>query len=54
MIEILLYSSLSCSDTDAIMLRMKNNENLNNDVRIELIEVMKESTPDCYPWDAND
>ena len=54
MIEFLLYSSLSCSDTDAIMLRMKNNENLNNDVRIELIEVMKESTPDCYPWDAND
>ena len=54
MIEFLLYSSLSCSDADAIMLRMKNNENLNNEVRIELIEVMKESTPDCYPWDAND
>ena len=53
MIEILLYSSLSCSDADAIMLRMRNNENLNNEVRIELIEVMKESTPDCY-WDAND
>ena len=53
MIEFLLYSSLSCSDADAIMLRMKNNENLNNEVRIELIEVMKESTPDCY-WDAND
>lgn len=53
MIELLLYSSLSCSDADAIMLRMKNNENLNNEVRIELIEVMKESSPDCY-WDAND
>jgi hypothetical protein len=53
MIEILLYSTLSCSDADAIMLRMKNNENLNNEVRIELIEVMKESSPDCY-WDAND
>jgi len=53
MIEFLLYSSLSCSDADSIMLRMKNNENLNNEVRIELIEVMKESTPDCY-WDAND
>jgi hypothetical protein len=53
MIEVLLYSSLSCSDADAIMLRMRNNENLNNEVRIELIEVMKESTPDCY-WDAND
>ena len=53
MIEFLLYSSLSCSDADAIMLSMKNNENLNNEVRIELIEVMKESSPDCY-WDAND
>ena len=53
MIEFLLYSSLSCSDADAIMLRMRNNENLNNEVRIELIEVMKESNPNCY-WDAND
>ncbi len=53
MIEFLLYSSLSCSDADSIMLRMKNNENLNNEVKIELIEVMKESNPDCY-WDAND
>lgn len=53
MIDFLLYSTLSCSDADAIMLRMKNNENLNNEVRIELIEVMKESSPDCY-WDAND
>ena len=53
MIEFLLYSSLSCSDADAIMFRMKNNQNLDNDVRIELIEVMKESNPDCY-WDAND
>jgi hypothetical protein len=53
MIEFLLYSSLSCSDADSIVLRMKNNENLNNEVKIELIEVMKESNPDCY-WDAND
>ena len=53
MIDFLLYSSLSCSDADAIMFRMKNNQNLDNEVRIELIEVMKESNPDCY-WDAND
>ncbi len=53
MIELLLYSTLSCSDADAIMFRMKNNQNLDNEVRIELIEVMKESNPDCY-WDAND
>ena len=53
MIELLLYSTLSCSDADAIMFRMKNNQNLDNEVRIELIEVMKESTPECY-WDAHD
>ena len=53
MIEFLLYSSLSCSDADAIMLRMKNHENLSNQVKIELIETVKESTPNCY-WDAND
>ena len=53
MIEILLYSSLSCTDADSIMLRMKNNENLNNEGRIELVEAVKESTPECY-WDAHD
>ena len=53
MIELLLYSSLSCSDADSIMLRMKSNQNLSNQVKVELIEVMKESNPDCY-WDAHD
>jgi hypothetical protein len=54
MIEILLYSTLSCSDADAIMFRMKNKKNLNEQVKIELIEAVKESTPECYPWDAHD
>jgi len=54
MIDFLLYSSLSCSDADAIMLRMKNHEDLSNQVKIELVEAIKESTPECYPWDAND
>ena len=53
MIEFLLYSSLSCQDADSIMLRMLNNENVNNQVKIELVEALKESTPECY-WDAND
>ena len=53
MIPFLFAASLTCSDADSIMLRIKNNENVNNQVKIELIEVMKESTPDCY-WDAND
>jgi len=53
MIEFLLYSSLSCSDADAIVLRMQNHEDLSNQVKIELVETIKESTPNCY-WDAND
>ena len=53
MVDFLLYTTLNCSDADAIMLRMKSNENLNNRVRVELVEVLKESTPECY-WDAND
>ena len=53
MIEFLLYSSLNCRDADSIMLRMLNNENVNNQVKIELVEAIKESTPEC-PWDAND
>ena len=54
MIEIILYSSLSCSDADSIMLRMKNNQDLSNEVKIELVEAVKDSTPECYPWDAHD
>ena len=54
MIEFLLYSSLSCSDADAIMFRMRNHMDLDNQVKVELIEAVKESTPECYPWDAND
>ena len=53
MVDFFLYTSLSCSDADSIMLRMKNNQDLDNEVRIELIEVMKESSPECY-WDAID
>jgi hypothetical protein len=54
MLELLFYSSLTCQQADAIMLRMKANENISNAFKVELIEVMKESTPECYPWDAHD
>ena len=53
MVDFLLYTTLNCSDDDAIMLRMESHENLNHQVKIELVEVMKEATPEC-PWDAND
>ena len=53
MIDILLYSSIACADADSIMLRIKAYEDLPKVVRLELVETVKESTPDCY-WDAND
>ena len=54
MLEVLLYSSLTCQQADSIMFRMRTNENIPPEMKVELIEVMKESTPDCYPWDAHD
>ena len=53
MLELLLYSTLTCQQADAIMLKMKANENIPDAFKVELVEVMKESTPECY-WDAND
>ncbi len=53
MIEFLLYSSLTCQQADAIMLRMKANENISDAFKVELVETVKESVPECY-WDAND
>ena len=55
MVELLLYTSLSCQQTDAIMLRIKANENLSDMLKVELIETVKESAPECHwYWDAND
>jgi hypothetical protein len=53
MVDLLLYSTIACADADAIMLRMKANEDLPQVVKVELVETVKESTPHCY-WDAND
>ena len=53
MITILLYSTLLCEDADAIMLRIKAKEDMNDIIKVELIDTIKDSTPDC-PWDAND
>jgi len=53
MIDFLLYSNLLCEDADAIMLRIKANEEMNKVIRLELIDTIQEATPHC-PWDAND
>ena len=56
MVDLLLYSSLTCAQADAIMLRIKGNGDMNKTIRIELVEVVKESKPECKweAWDAND
>ena len=53
MVEFFLYSTLVCEDADAIMLRIKQNEDMNKIIRLELIDTIVEATPHC-PWDAND
>ena len=53
MVEFFLYSNLLCEDADAIMLRIKKHEDMDNHIKVELIETIQDSTPHC-PWDAND
>ena len=53
MVDFLLYSSLLCEDADAIMLRIKQNDKMNEVVRLELVDTILEATPHC-PWDAHD
>ena len=55
MLEVLFYTTLTCSQTDAIMLKIQNNDNLNHQVKIELVDTLKDSAPECqWYWDAND
>ena len=46
MLELLFYTTLTCQQTDAIILRMQTNENISNEFRVELVETMKESNPE--------
>ena len=55
MIELLLYSTLSCPDADAVILGIQKHEGLKPEWKVELVETVKESVPECdYYWDAND
>ena len=55
MFDLLLSSTISCTDADAVILRIKNHEHLNEDWKIELVETIKDYTPECdHYWDAND
>ena len=55
MIELLLSTTMSCSDADAIMLRIHKHEHLNAEWKLELVETLKDYVPQCdFYWDAND
>ena len=56
MLELLLYSSMTCTDADTLMLRITKNESeLPPHVVVELVETIKDSVPECeFYWDAND
>ena len=56
MIELLLYTSISCVDANELLFRIKKNRSeLPPVVVAELIETVKESVPGCkFYWDAND
>jgi hypothetical protein len=53
MFDLLLYSGIHCTDASDIISRIDANQNMNNQVKVELIEVIQEATPECA-WDAND
>ncbi len=55
MLELLFYSSMTCTDADALMLKIKAQQHLEPRIQIELVETIKESVPQCdFYWDAND
>jgi hypothetical protein len=53
MFELLLYSNITCTGAIDIIDRINTNEHMESAVKVELIEVVQEATPDC-DWDAHD
>ena len=55
MVELLLYSTMACADADAVIFRIQKHESLKPEYKLELVETVKESVPECnFYWDAND
>ncbi len=53
MFEFLLYSGIHCADAKDMVQRIEANRDVSKIVRIEVVETIKEATPECK-WDAND
>ena len=48
MLELLLYSTMACTDADELVFRIKLNKvELPREVVVELVETVKESVPEC-------
>ena len=55
MFELLLYSSMACSDADALIFKIQKQQHLEPKYKLELVETIKDYTPECnHYWDAND
>ena len=55
MFELLLYSTMACADADAVIPGIQKHEDLKPEWKVELVETVKESVPECeFYWDAND
>ena len=52
MLELLLYSGILFTDAED-MIRRVDASNVSKIIQTEVIETIKESTPECN-WDAND
>ena len=53
MIDLLLYSTIHCTDAVDLINRIDANKSVDVMIRTEVIETVKEATPECN-WDAND
>ena len=52
MIELLLYSSLTCVQAESLISRVETYQQITEDISkrdaIEIIETIKQSTPECF------
>ena len=47
MLDLLLSTTMACSDADAIMLRIEKNEYLSPEYKVELVETIKDYVTEC-------
>ena len=53
MFDFLLYSGIACLDAAEMISRIEANKSVDKIITTEVVETIKEATPECN-WDAND